>query len=315
MRYTVKVSQKFIIVATLFLLYILIYNNIFTDNEDQEIVNYEYNFTYALTINSVFDNNKVILNNIYYNTSSIYHEILYSENNFDIIKNKICHIDFNNNTIFQFNLTMNSNNNIVLKQTHIIKYNNFNKEINKYVINSDNELYRKYTASEDLIESEDNNIVNEGNQIVAEIADPFQKCIAFNEWVHENINYTGYDRTTHGAKYALNNLHGDCSEYSTLFIALCRSQGIPARQIDGIANPDLTNHIQDWEITGHDWAEVYFSNCGWIWVDPTHGWYKEAPGLYLPLQYGFFEKNHGYRYYWLSKGINVDEKYFISIIN
>lgn len=59
---------------------------------------------------------------------------------------------------------------------------------------------------------------------------------------------------------------GTCSEYTNLFIALMRSQGIPCRFITGYVSYPPQN------ISGsHAWAECYIKNFGWLPVDPTEG--------------------------------------------
>lgn len=67
---------------------------------------------------------------------------------------------------------------------------------------------------------------------------PWQAAHKFYEWVWENIKgvpgrYTSVDD-------AIKNLKGDCEERACTFIALCRANGIPARQV--------------W-IPSHAWAE------------------------------------------------------------
>jgi hypothetical protein len=49
-------------------------------------------------------------------------------------------------------------------------------------------------------------------------------------WVRENIEYR-FDETLRGALYAVENKHGDCEEMTSLFIALCRLNGVPARSV------------------------------------------------------------------------------------
>jgi transglutaminase-like putative cysteine protease len=66
-----------------------------------------------------------------------------------------------------------------------------------------------------------------------------------------------------GAGYCLKNGHGECTEYSALFVALCRSAGIPARPVLGCFG-DQTN---GW----HAWAEFMLPSGEWIPVDASLG--------------------------------------------
>lgn len=49
-------------------------------------------------------------------------------------------------------------------------------------------------------------------------------------WVRDNIEYR-FDATLRGALYAVENSRGDCEEMTSLFIALCRLNGVPARSV------------------------------------------------------------------------------------
>jgi hypothetical protein len=53
---------------------------------------------------------------------------------------------------------------------------------------------------------------------------------AIYRWVRENVEYK-FDKQIHSCLDALDSKHGDCEELSSLFIAICRAQGIPARAV------------------------------------------------------------------------------------
>ncbi|UCD14559.1 MAG: transglutaminase domain-containing protein [Thermoplasmatales archaeon] len=63
----------------------------------------------------------------------------------------------------------------------------------------------------------------------------------------------------------LQNLRGKCVDFSSVFVALSRSVGVPAREILG------TRIAKDGDITGayHCRAEFYLPGYGWIPVDPS----------------------------------------------
>lgn len=62
--------------------------------------------------------------------------------------------------------------------------------------------------------------------------------------------------------------NGSCSEYTFVFIALCRAAGLPARYAGSIAIRGDDASLDD---VFHRWAEVYLPNYGWIPVDPSRG--------------------------------------------
>ncbi len=61
---------------------------------------------------------------------------------------------------------------------------------------------------------------------------------------------------------------GSCSEYTFIFIAMCRASGLPARYAGSIVVRSQDKGIDD---VWHRWAEVYLPNYGWIPVDVSAG--------------------------------------------
>lgn len=62
---------------------------------------------------------------------------------------------------------------------------------------------------------------------------------------------------------------GSCSEYSFVFIALCRAAGLPARYVGSVViRGDDASTDND---LFHRWPEVYLPNYGWVPMDPSSG--------------------------------------------
>jgi sugar lactone lactonase YvrE len=61
---------------------------------------------------------------------------------------------------------------------------------------------------------------------------------------------------------------GSCSEYSFVYIALCRSSGLPARYVGSVV---IRGDDASDDDVFHRWVEVYLPNYGWIPVDPSGG--------------------------------------------
>jgi transglutaminase-like putative cysteine protease len=53
---------------------------------------------------------------------------------------------------------------------------------------------------------------------------------------------------------------GDCNEFTTLFVALARASGLPARTVSGLIYLGGRFYY-------HAWPEVYLND--WVAVDPT----------------------------------------------
>lgn len=64
---------------------------------------------------------------------------------------------------------------------------------------------------------------------------------------------------------------GSCSEYSFVYIALCRAAGLPARYVGSVV---IRGDDASTDDVFHRWAEVYLPNYGWVPIDPSGGDYK-----------------------------------------
>ena len=61
---------------------------------------------------------------------------------------------------------------------------------------------------------------------------------------------------------------GSCSEYSFVYIALCRASGLPARYVGSVAVRGDDASTDD---VFHRWVEIYLPGYGWVPVDPSRG--------------------------------------------
>lgn len=85
----------------------------------------------------------------------------------------------------------------------------------------------------------------------------------FDELVEGPYSYV-YPPAERGAAAMLLDRRGDCGEFSSLFAAWCRSDGIPARIVYGT-----------WahgRMQGHAWNEFWLDGVGWVPVDASLGW-------------------------------------------
>ena len=90
------------------------------------------------------------------------------------------------------------------------------------------------------------------------------------DYVLDNMQYSILGRKDWGAVKADQFGKGDCTEYSDLFVALCRARDIPARVASGYTVGFGSKS------TRHNWAEVYLQNFGWVPFDPSTGDVKNA---------------------------------------
>ncbi len=61
---------------------------------------------------------------------------------------------------------------------------------------------------------------------------------------------------------------GSCSEYTFVYIAMCRAAGLPARYAGSIV---VRNDDASFDDVFHRWVEVFLPGYGWIPVDPSGG--------------------------------------------
>ncbi|MHC4185806.1 MAG: transglutaminase-like domain-containing protein [Planctomycetota bacterium] len=84
-------------------------------------------------------------------------------------------------------------------------------------------------------------------------------------YVINNLEYIIQGEEDLGAVRALENNKGDCSEYSDLFVAICRAKNIPARVATGytVRSDDVSPK--------HHWVEVCLEKYGWVPFDASWG--------------------------------------------
>ena len=109
-----------------------------------------------------------------------------------------------------------------------------------------------------------------------------EKAKALYEWTSTQMVY---DKSGQGwglgdVQYCLAVGKGNCTDYHSLFIALCRAVGIPARWDIGFPiSYDDKRGLDGMEVGGyHCWAEFYVPGDGWIPVDISEG--DKYPGLH-----------------------------------
>ena len=93
------------------------------------------------------------------------------------------------------------------------------------------------------------------------------KVLAIYKWIGLNIKY-GVNRTNKVSEILIKKI-GSCTQFSALFIAMCRILKVPARIISGyIMRIDQSNGEGD-SVSAHDVVEIYDNNKKrWFYVEP-----------------------------------------------
>lgn len=124
-----------------------------------------------------------------------------------------------------------------------------------------------YLRDDDKYRINDPVIVNVVKNITESEKNPYWIARKLYNYVIDKIEYEmagGWDI----APTILKRGTGSCSEYTFVYIALCRAAGIPARYVGSIAMRGDEVSIDN---VYHRWVEIYLPNYGWIPVDPSGG--------------------------------------------
>ncbi|OGN96318.1 MAG: hypothetical protein A2Z71_06450 [Chloroflexi bacterium RBG_13_50_21] len=130
------------------------------------------------------------------------------------------------------------------------------------------ELTNDFIQPELHIESANPQIVALAGKLARSTETVCQQVGAFYDYIGDELVYTSNGKNW-GAQAALGPMGSDCTEYTSLLVALSRAQGIPARYFEGLLYLDQgTDAIAKIE---HAWPDVYMPGVGWVAMDPTLG--------------------------------------------
>jgi tetratricopeptide (TPR) repeat protein len=98
------------------------------------------------------------------------------------------------------------------------------------------------------------------------------------QYVVNALDYHIYFYQDRGARQALKDGKGDCTEYSELMVTLCRSKNIPARIVMGLIPGS------DGQVGYHNWVEAFFPSYGWVAFDPTWADHPKATTTFYTMK-------------------------------
>ncbi|MBI2147090.1 transglutaminase domain-containing protein [Candidatus Woesearchaeota archaeon] len=158
-------------------------------------------------------------------------------------------------------------------------------------------------------------IVNLASQLAAGETDLMAVVDKIALWTTDNIKYdlsTVTAEATQQASWVMANKVGVCDELTSLFIALLRSNGIPARFVSGISYTNSDLFSERWG--PHGWAEVYFPDYGWIPYDVTYGEYGFIDPTHITSKISADAEKITTKYGWRGKDVTLDIKGFESSV-
>ena len=165
--------------------------------------------------------------------------------------------------------------------------------------------YEEFTLPTEYVESENPQIVMLASSIVEGDDDLMIAVSRLAGWVRRNIAYNLTSITADAiqpASWVLENRKGVCDELSTLFIAMVRSLGIPARFVAGLAYSDLPE-VAGWG--SHGWAEVYFPGYGWVPFDISYDEFGYVDATHIKLREVDDPKKASTEYQWRGRGTSL----------
>lgn len=164
----------------------------------------------------------------------------------------------------------------------------------------------QYTLPTAKIDS-DNELIKElAFELSAGHTEAFALTSHVAHWVSTHIAYnlsTLTEAVSQPASWVLDNRVGVCDEISSLYIALLRSLGIPARFVFGLSYSSIDGASEDWG--PHGWVEVYFPEWGWVAFDPTYNQYGWIDGSHIRLGSTADPDDMHVNYRWSAYGVDL----------
>ncbi len=171
---------------------------------------------------------------------------------------------------------------------------------------------KQYLEPTETIDSDHPAVIAKAAELAEGEDDLFKVVFNLASWVEENIKYdlnTITSTSSQKGSWVLQNKQGVCDEMTSLFVAMARSLGIPARFVSGISyttNEEVVASAgSNW--AGHGWAEIYFPDIGWVSFDVTFNQYGYIDVTHIKLREGFDPTEAAVKYEWISDGVTLQK--------
>ena len=143
----------------------------------------------------------------------------------------------------------------------------------------DAEIYEGYSHV-DVPEEMPSRIRDLAEEITAREASAYRKAEAIQKYLEKEYKYQFADSPEETVPsegrdpvdwFLFESREGTCGNFSSAFVLLARSIGIPARVVSGWAIAPTPGDQTVYTNQAHQWAEVAFEDFGWVVFDPTPG--------------------------------------------
>ena len=129
------------------------------------------------------------------------------------------------------------------------------------------EIRTLYLSDEEKYRIHDPRIVQAVEEAIGEETNPYWKMRNIHRYIREHLYYE-LSGGWNVAPRVLERGNGSCSEFTFLFISMCRAAGIPARYVGSVVVRGDEASTDD---VFHRWSQVYLPGYGWLHVDPQGG--------------------------------------------
>jgi transglutaminase-like putative cysteine protease len=141
---------------------------------------------------------------------------------------------------------------------------------------------RLFLSPAEYVDSDHERVRARAKQVAGSLSDPVQQASALYRAVRDGIRYDPYvdytDPETYRASSVLEKGQGYCVGKASLYVALCRATGIPARL--GLA--DVKNHLATPRLLEAVGTDV-FAYHGYVEIMPGTAWIKATPTFNVSL--------------------------------
>ncbi len=114
------------------------------------------------------------------------------------------------------------------------------------------------------------------DSLAGDLDTAYDKAVAVRDWLRAEFSYTlelpATRREATLDHFLFERRAGHCEYFSTALAVLLRSQGVPARNVNGFLGGDWSNfggYLAVTQNQAHSWIEVWFPDYGWVPFDAT----------------------------------------------
>jgi transglutaminase-like putative cysteine protease len=128
------------------------------------------------------------------------------------------------------------------------------------------DIAQNYTSNEAKYRLESQVIQDAASRAGKGATNPYWIARNVHDFVARRLSYAN-DGQWDDAEAVYLQRTGSCSEYTFLFVSLCRANGLPARYVAGTRQRIEGTYV---DTVFHRWAEVYLPPYGWVPIDALH---------------------------------------------